>query len=110
MVGTAVLCVGSAVGCSSITPRLQRREGIRIQVRKDGRVAVEGRHVELSGLARRLRAVGARPTTHITVEVPEDVSQRLMTDLTVKLSQAGFRMFVFARPMKPAVLLKGRGP
>ncbi len=103
-----LLFVLTTAGCST-TPGGLSGSKIQVSVSSFGRITVDGRSVELSRLAGRLRSMGAGPGTRILISVPKDIYNSTIMDISRTLSAAGYRKVLFVKP-KQVKTSKGKNP
>jgi len=94
----ALLTAGYLAGCGIPGSRQSRNGTFELSVSPEGAVALNGKKIELTELAKPLKAAGATPDTRIMVFIPKNIPKPTMTAIAGNLASAGFRKVVFIGP------------
>jgi len=79
-----------------------------VQVLSSGIIRVNGRVVPVDEVGSTLRSKGFGPRSPINVHVPEDVSERVLTMVTVSLTRSGFTRVLFIKPQQATSDVKSK--
>ena len=71
---------------------------IRLSMLSSGSIMLDGIPVLPQQLGRKLKRMGATPSTCIKIAVPDNAPKAALSELTVQLATAGFRRILFVRP------------
>lgn len=80
---------------------------ILVSVSDDNRITVDGKRIELSRLAGKLKSMGVKADTCIKISVPKDRPTLIMSEISRNLASAGFRKVIFVGTTHADSFLEG---
>jgi len=78
------------IGCNT--------HSILVSVSHDNKIMVDGKRIELSQLAGKLKSMDVKTDTCIKISVPKDKPTSIMSEISRNLASAGFRKVIFVGP------------
>ena len=96
-------CLLAGLLCASCTtPEVSSAAGrtILVTLLNKDTVQVDGKSIRVGLLAGALKAKGADPKTGIRIDVPADTPMTTLSDLTRRLTAAGYTRVLFTKPRK----------
>lgn len=91
-----LLCAALLTSCA--TSGSQGTRAAYVQVFPSGSITVNGKSVSVDQVGPVLRSKGYGQRSPINVHVPEDVSEKIMSMVTVSLTRSGFTRVLFIKP------------
>lgn len=91
------LTVGIVGGCA--TEKLAGGR-VHVAVLTGGQVSVDGSKVGIATLGKKLKSMGATPSTTIMISIPKTATSATLSDVTRSLASAGFQQIIFTKPVE----------
>ena len=82
-------------------------ETIYVRLQPSGSLTLEGKTMDVAGLAKRLKSMGATDQTCIEISIPEGTPTATLTAVTQTLASSGYRKILFVKPRRTDVELEG---
>lgn len=94
---TATLCI------SCVSSGSKGSSTAHVQVLSSGDIRVDGKSVAVNHVGKTLKRSGYTSQSTVNIQVPEDVSDRVLKAVTVSLTNNGFRRVIFIKPQQAKV-------
>ena len=102
----AVVLLGSVLVLAGCASTKKRTEPPTIMLTEFGSVCLDGRMVPMAQLTGRLKKMGIKPQSGLSIQISPNASKSSMQTLSSALISGGYPRFVFTAPIKATVEVK----
>jgi hypothetical protein len=95
-ISALLLCAAFMTSCA--TPGSQGTNAAYVHVSPSGNIDIDGKSVPVDQIGPALKDEGFGQRSPINVYVPEEVSQKIMSMITMSLTRSGFTRVMFIKP------------